>query len=354
MFNLEEIVEPQDIDVQNIKVNETLNPDIFEGDKVKASIRKKLLQTAKNFQEYCKIPDNVEVKDVLLLGSNANYNYSPQSDIDLHLVIDFNEMGTNRDLVEDYFKAKKKLWSDEFNIHIKEYDVECYVQDVSEQPSSAGMYSLMDDKWITKPIKEMIVLDKKKIQSKASDIVNQIEKIEAQPSVEKVDKLKEKLKKMRKSGLQSGGEYSIDNLVFKVLRNGKYLDKLDKIKQDKINHDLSIEEAKRQENDKEYELTREQLKNLVGKIVKARLNENFSKYPGSYSVEKCDIPDGQYDVIWSAYKMIFTLPNGEKKTCETLLGVRGTIDKKVVCIDGLIYAADNKEIIDKMKNQIKT
>ena len=38
--------------------------------------------------------------------------------------------------------------------------------------------------------------------------------------------LKEKIHKMRKEGLQKGGEFSVGNLAFKKLRNDGYIEKL--------------------------------------------------------------------------------------------------------------------------------
>ncbi len=40
------------------------------------------------------------------------------------------------------------------------------------------------------------------------------------------EKLKEKLRDMRASSIQRGGEFAVENLVFKELRNRGYLDKL--------------------------------------------------------------------------------------------------------------------------------
>ena len=39
-------------------------------------------------------------------------------------------------------------------------------------------------------------------------------------------KLKDKIREMRSSAIRKGGEFSIENLVFKELRNSGYLEKL--------------------------------------------------------------------------------------------------------------------------------
>ena len=40
------------------------------------------------------------------------------------------------------------------------------------------------------------------------------------------EKLKDKLRDMRSSAIQRGGEFAVENLVFKELRNRGYLDKM--------------------------------------------------------------------------------------------------------------------------------
>ena len=45
-------------------------------------------------------------------------------------------------------------------------------------------------------------------------------------NIEEEKKYKEKLRKFRTCGLQKNGEYSSENLVFKILRRNGYLEKL--------------------------------------------------------------------------------------------------------------------------------
>ena len=61
-----------------------------------------------------------------------------------------------------------------------------------------------------------------------------------------IDKFNEKLGKFRQSGLDKGGEYSEENLVFKVLRRNGYLDKIRSIKDKLADIELSLKEQKQQ------------------------------------------------------------------------------------------------------------
>ena len=73
---LKEVVEPETVDVSSIKMNETLNPLIWESDeKIKSEVRNILLKNAKRFIEFSDV-ENLKFNDVMLTGSMANYNYN--------------------------------------------------------------------------------------------------------------------------------------------------------------------------------------------------------------------------------------------------------------------------------------
>ena len=55
-----------------------------------------------------------------------------------------------------------------------------------------------------------------------------------------IEDLRVRLKKFRQSGLETGGEFSYENLVFKLLRRNGYIEKLFKLKRDIIDKKLSV------------------------------------------------------------------------------------------------------------------
>jgi hypothetical protein len=55
-----------------------------------------------------------------------------------------------------------------------------------------------------------------------------------------VARIQAKIKRMRQSGLESRGEFSVENLVFKNLRNGGYLEKLSDAKNKILDNELSL------------------------------------------------------------------------------------------------------------------
>ena len=243
---LKEVVEPDNVDVSTIQMHDTLNPLIWESNEVlKSEIRKTLLMNAKRFIEFCDA-DSLTFADVILTGSMANFNYNENSDLDVHVILDFNQISENKEFVGDFFKLKKALWTEKLPVQIKGHDVELYFQDSAEPHHSSGTYSLVKNDWIRKPTKKIINIDSANVQLKSADLMNAIEDLEDNWSeknfLTKLEALKEKIKKLRQSGLDSSGEFSTENLAFKVLRNTGYLEKLVTMKNDYLTKELSLNE----------------------------------------------------------------------------------------------------------------
>ena len=242
--NIEEI-NPQDIKVDKKVLKKGLNPKIWDqGGVLKPEVRTGLLKIAKEFYGDLKI--DAKPKDILFLGSMANYNWNKNSDLDLHLMFDFSEINENEKLLEEYFLSKKALWALKHNITIHGFPVEVYVQNINETNKSIGVYSLQKNMWVKKPHKENVQIDVDLIQSKAADLINQIDSLDnikdQTKKYELADKIKDKIKRFRQSGLDTDGEFSTENLAFKTLRNNGYLEKLADLKIQSIDNMLTIAE----------------------------------------------------------------------------------------------------------------
>lgn len=255
MSLFEELIEDKELDdkiVKSFKSKDTLTNQIFDGEKgefkMREDVRKKLIEISDNFIDSLGV--EFFIHDIVLTGSLANYNWSNFSDVDLHILIDFDEIadkkltGVNK-IVKEFFDAKKNVWNETHNITIKGYDVEVYVQDVDEEHISSGVYSILNDKWLVKPEKSQPNIDDRLIIEKGLEYGNKIDKLIelANKGIDvlgKIDVLRKKLKKFRQSGLDSGGEYSYENLTFKLLRRNGYIGKLLKLKTDITDKKLSI------------------------------------------------------------------------------------------------------------------
>lgn len=242
---IKEVIEPDNVDTTSIQLHDKLCPLIWEGDKLKPDVRKILLLNAKRFIEFSNA-ENLKFNDITLTGSMANYNYNDNSDLDVHIVLDYSQISENKEFVADFLKLKKQLWNEKLPIQVKGHDVELYFQDSGEIHHSSGVYSILKDKWIIKPTKKIINIDTANIKLKTADFMNAIDDLESNKNsknwLNKYKEIKDKIKKYRQIGLDSGGEYSVENLVFKVLRNTGYLEKMVELKNNYLQNELSLDE----------------------------------------------------------------------------------------------------------------
>jgi len=239
---------PNDI-LNSFKLKNTLNIELWKNDKLIPEAKTKLLKIAKDFFKSLELPPNVKLKDVLFVGSLANYNWSKYSDIDLHIVVDFKEIGDDADQTKKSFDAQKNLWNLKHEITVFDYPVEVYVQDVKEKLHASSIYSIPHDKWILKPEKTSFKLDKNVIKSRVEKLFDKLKQIQKhydnennEQAIEKADALKDEIKKMRKAGLEKGGEYSTENLVFKVLRRTDFMEILDNYKDKAYDKSVTVNE----------------------------------------------------------------------------------------------------------------
>jgi hypothetical protein len=256
---VDELLEDKEIDSKIIKTfysKNSLSPVIFQKEnnsyKMHENVRSKLLDISNNFIDFVGI--NFFIHDIVLTGSLANYNWSKFSDIDMHIIIDmseFSKIGRNpeimQSIIKEFFDTKRASWNNNYDIKIKNYEVEIYVQDISEKHIASGTYSILNNKWIVEPQKEKHKIDKKMILQKgeeyASIIDNLVERYKSGDNVmDAINDVKIKLKKFRQSGLESGGEYSYENLTFKLLRRNGYIEKLLNLKKTIRVNQLSIKE----------------------------------------------------------------------------------------------------------------
>jgi hypothetical protein len=119
--------------------------------------------------------------------------------------------------------------------------VECYVQGSEEPHHSTGIYSVLNSKWLVKPRKAQPKINDVAVEEKLRDLAAQIESSLADAGLEELKKLKERISTMRKSGLERAGEWSTENVVFKVLRADGLIDQLADRVRELEDQDLSLE-----------------------------------------------------------------------------------------------------------------
>lgn len=226
------------------------NPETPDDSSLKENIRKQLIKISEEFIEYLDL--NIFLSDIIMTGSLANFNWSEFSDVDLHFILDFDQLEGNEDLYKEYFNLKKTLFNSTHEIKIYGHDVEVYIQDLLEPHHSTGVYSVLHDSWIQTPKKENIKINKDVLKSKIKNIVSQLEDVflnlddeDPKKAIKILDNFKEKLKKYRSAGLLKGGEKSYENLVFKYMRRAGYIQKIFDMKNKITDKSLSLESYNR-------------------------------------------------------------------------------------------------------------
>ena len=204
--------------------NSVLNPEIWTAEVLKPEVVEKMLKIANSFYKDTEL--NVPIEDIYFLGSTAGYNWTPTSDIDLHILVDFSKINPNKELVKKYVDALKNKWNQEHDIHIGDHQIEVYIQDINDVNRSQAVYSVLNNKWVKKPNYQDIQIDKETIKKKYSQYVEMINTAINQGDVDLMKTVIKRLYDMREAGLSSGGEYSVENLVFKLLRSTGYISKL--------------------------------------------------------------------------------------------------------------------------------
>lgn len=198
----------------------TLNPKIFTNNEIKPDIRTGLLKIAEHFQEFLAI--DIDVVDITISGSNAAFSYTEHSDLDLHLVVNIPNDPEYLELLD----AKKNVYNARHDIKVKGIDVELYAQDASQPHHSLGIYSVLKDSWVSEPVKQQVDIDTEDVREKYKNYRDRLRIVLQDDEIETLQAAWDDIKRMRRAGLASNGEFGAENLVFKMLRSQGWIEKL--------------------------------------------------------------------------------------------------------------------------------
>lgn len=222
---------------ESVEYHDELNPKIWSNGRLDSEVSKKLKDTVNEFVDYIDIP--IDVVDVHILGSNAGFNYHEGSDLDLHLVVNFDTIPASDEILQALYNAKKSSFNETYDISIHGIPVELYVEDIKANTISNGIYSLYKDMWIKYPVKEEVPeIDVSEQVAKYNQII-----LEAMTSndLERMENVLDSIYLLRKNSLACCGEYSKGNQIFKELRNQGSLNELRKRIYDETSKELSLE-----------------------------------------------------------------------------------------------------------------
>jgi predicted nucleotidyltransferase/GNAT superfamily N-acetyltransferase len=307
---------PRDV-MDSFKIKKSLNEDIWTNYKINPRVRRNLIKIANDFFRDLDLPKQVKIKDIIFTGSLANFNWSKYSDIDLHVVIDFDQFDNDQQIIDDFFYAQKTIWNQEHEIDVFGFPVEIYVQDLNTKLRATSVFSILFNKWVLKPKHEDFKIDKIAVKEKANKIIYHLKDIKQlymdkqyQKVVDGVKKLKDKIKNMRNAGLENAGEFSLENIVFKVLRRTPFMDILDSYKAKAYDNLMSIVEQRPNEeildegeilDNTKFKYTRESEDEITIKAVYNGLiigNLSLGMMQNAYYLFKDDFSEDQYYEIF--------------------------------------------------------
>lgn len=232
---LKKFAKPSDTKI----VKDELNPVVWNEQMMKEEIRERLLLIAEDFFDNLELGEGIKYSDIILIGSMANYNWHRGSDFDCHIVMDFKQINEDVELVQEYLELQRKMWNRVHNIYILGYPVEISVQGTEESIYSAGVYSILKNKWLSKPKHiDVPIGNEEKAARLANRFAKQIEDVQYEYSTGDIDSYEayteakaiwKKIKTLRLD-LPKTGEFGVKNMAFKKLRNEGYLEKITKFK----------------------------------------------------------------------------------------------------------------------------
>lgn len=223
--------------------NETLCPDMWDQYKhLDGRIRSSLLRIAYDFYE--KTEFKAPILDIYLMGSIANYNWTPESDADVHIIIDFNQLQMPTDTAKEVVKTASSKWNDEHEITVKTHKIELNIQsNKEEKPYVTGIYSLIKDAWVRNPVMQRVEINKPEVQAKYAQMKKYLESVIRTGDRDAMKGAKKYLDALRQYGLDTRGELSTENLVFKILRSKGIIKMLKDAIVTTYDKEMSVKEA---------------------------------------------------------------------------------------------------------------
>lgn len=208
----------------------TLNEKIWNGDKLDERVKQGILDVVEAFKEDIEIP--FKIIDIILVGSNAAYNYTDTSDLDVHIIADFTSISDgNSDIITILMNCLRNKFNSTYDINFNGINVELYVEDLKTNVTSNGIYSVLRNKWIKVPEHDMVpdIDISDELDPVRAEVIDALQSNNYQTICDTIDELYYQ----RKMSIQVGGEFGLGNLIFKQLRAEGLLDQL-KEKRDQL------------------------------------------------------------------------------------------------------------------------
>ena len=236
------LVESADILREDVEIHDTLNSNLWTSEnELKDDVKAKILEIVDTFKNQLQ-EDNIKlvIDDIYLIGSNANYNYTDSSDLDIHIIAD-QSFDCDSEHLPLIYNAYKSLFNKNYDIKINGINAEIYVENKDKLSNvSSGVYSL-EKGWINMPTAyDIPKIDNVKLEKMIQEYEEKYLDIIDEPSIESIEDYIDKLYEIRIDSINKEGEFGIGNLLFKEMRHLGYLDALKELKTELISKQLSL------------------------------------------------------------------------------------------------------------------
>lgn len=224
---------------EDFEIHDKLNPTLFDdAGLLKPEVREKLISIVTLFEQELDFP--IDIVDIHLVGSNASYNYTENSDIDLHIIADFSNLNVPENFLQLFYDTKKSEFNKEYNITIKNIPVELYVENVNSNTVSNGIYSVCDNEWVKQP-KSIKSITKHNIDKELNQWRDKINNTLQTGDSIQVKNILSTLYLIRHNSIAIDGEYGKGNTLFKAIRDLGLISKLKDHLKELQSQELSLE-----------------------------------------------------------------------------------------------------------------
>lgn len=271
---------------EDIEVHDELNPNIWTAENdLQEELHEKILDIIDDYLETLKEAEiDFKLKDIILVGSNCSYNYTNDSDLDIHVIFDISDLAktdSERLLLSAIYSAYATLWNKGHEVTLNSIPVELYAQiddeleDVTDEKESEitekiasllhnkkltetlinelkertklqsnGIYSVLQNKWLKRPDKNITTsYNEEEFKNLFDEWEDRYLKLMSTKNItaDDIDKFIDDLYQLRINAMKNEGEFGIGNLVFKEFRNKKYLQKMRDLRGILVNKALSFD-----------------------------------------------------------------------------------------------------------------
>ena len=282
---------------EDVEKHDKLNPKLFDNNHLKPKVREKCLEIVNLFLSMLEEDGiKIDIKDIIFTGSNASYNYTKDSDIDLHIIADTSNFECPDNLYPKLYDVYKRLFNSKYDITFYGIPVEIYVETGDTPLISNGIYSIKNDAWEQEPTETTIPeIDWNEFMKAYKPWEEEYFKIidstdpETATDYKQIDDFITKLYELRHQGLANEGQYGFSNLIFKELRNRGHLQKLKDLRSTVIANGLTLEALNKSANIDEK--TRIIFRNKIGQISH---NQPVIQNNGLFEIYNVKADDADY------------------------------------------------------------